>query len=258
MYPKLSIVTPSLNQGKYIEETILSVRNQKYPNYEHIIIDGGSTDETVNIVKKYPNITFVYEKDNGMTDAINKGLRIASGEYIGWINSDDYYAENVFYKIVELFRKDEVDWIVGNIAYRNEEDESLRKNTYFPEINYMNLLNNPDIVKQPGTFYSMEILKQVGYLNDKYRMVMDYDLFIRISNLNSPLMYDKVVAIFRNHPDQKTGRNNAQRNMWIQLSEIFRIMRREGVGTINRLIILRKKIIDLIKICCLLSINSKR
>ena len=101
MYPKLSIVTPSLNQGKYIEETILSVRNQKYPNYEHIIIDGGSTDETVNIVKKYPNITFVYEKDNGMTDAINKGLRIASGEYIGWINSDDYYAENVFYKIVE-------------------------------------------------------------------------------------------------------------------------------------------------------------
>ena len=104
-YPKISIVTPSFNQGKYIEQTIQSVLDQDYPNLEYIIIDGGSTDETVEIIKKYEHKIhyWVSEPDKGQTDGINKGFAKCTGEIFNWINSDDYYEPGTFYKLAKLF-----------------------------------------------------------------------------------------------------------------------------------------------------------
>ncbi len=104
-YPKISIVTPNLNQGKFLEETILSVLDQKYPNLEYIIIDGGSTDNSIDIIKKYEKNLFYWtsEKDNGMYEAIQKGFEKATGDIMAWINSDDLYHRNVFFVVAEIF-----------------------------------------------------------------------------------------------------------------------------------------------------------
>jgi glycosyltransferase involved in cell wall biosynthesis len=106
-YPKISIVIPSYNQGKYLEETILSVINQNYPNLEYVIIDDGSTDNSVEIIKKYEKyLTYwVSEKDNGQSDAINKGLKKCTGEIFNWLNSDDYLETNALFKIAEAYKK---------------------------------------------------------------------------------------------------------------------------------------------------------
>ncbi len=101
----VSIITPSFNQAQFIEQTIKSVQNQDYKNIEHIIIDGGSTDGTIDILKKYSGIKWISEKDNGQSDAINKGFSTANGEILAWLNSDDYYDENIITKVVEYFSK---------------------------------------------------------------------------------------------------------------------------------------------------------
>ena len=112
--PKISIITPSFNQADYLEETILSIINQNYPNLEYIIIDGGSTDNSVEIIKKHEkNIDYwVSEKDNGQSHAINKGFAKATGEILNWINSDDILAENALIKIAEAYLKRKNDNIV--------------------------------------------------------------------------------------------------------------------------------------------------
>lgn len=117
-YPKISIVTPSYNQGSYLEETILSVLNQKYPNLEYIIIDGGSTDSSVEIIKKYASYLsyWVSEKDSGQSEALNKGFNRASGEIIAWLNSDDLYCENTLHIIAEKFMEHpEVGIVYGDV-----------------------------------------------------------------------------------------------------------------------------------------------
>ena len=104
-YPKISIVTPSYNQGNFLEETILSVINEEYPNLEYVIIDGGSTDNSKEIIKKYENkLTYwVSEKDNGQTEAINKGFKLVTGDIFNWLNSDDFLEEGALFKIGEQF-----------------------------------------------------------------------------------------------------------------------------------------------------------
>ena len=114
-FPKISIVTPSFNQAEFIEETILSVLNQKYPNLEYIIIDGGSSDGTIDIIKKYEDkiAYWISEKDDGQSYAINKGLQRSTGEIISWLNSDDIFSNNALYTIASAFKKFQSPLIVG-------------------------------------------------------------------------------------------------------------------------------------------------
>ena len=100
---KISIITPSFNQARFIEQTILSVLRQDYPCVEHIVVDGGSTDGTIDIMRRYPHLIWSSEADNGQADALNKGLSKATGDIIGWINSDDYYADNIFAEVEGSF-----------------------------------------------------------------------------------------------------------------------------------------------------------
>src|SRR5580658_2018681 len=114
---KISIITPSYNQGQFLEETMLSVFNQGYPNLEYIVIDGGSTDNSVEIIKKYENRLTYWEsqKDRGQTHAINKGFEKSTGEIIAWLNSDDVYCENALFIIADFFEKNiEANIVVGN------------------------------------------------------------------------------------------------------------------------------------------------
>ena len=119
----VSIVTPSYNTGKYIRDTIESVLSQGYPNFEHIIYDGGSTDETIDILKEYPHLIWFSESDRGQSHAINKGLDKAKGDIIGWLNSDDYFLPGTFSKIMEVFiNNPELDAIFGDINIVDNED----------------------------------------------------------------------------------------------------------------------------------------
>src|SRR5665647_1802387 len=156
-YPKISIVTPSFNQGRYIEQTIQSVINQNYPNLEYIIIDGGSTDDTIEVIKKYEkHISFwISEPDKGQADAINKGFAKCTGDIFNWINSDDYYEPETFKKLSNLFTTHKAvnvvcgkEWAFNdeNFTERTLHPGSIIKETVFETIQI-------GIIDQPCTFF---------------------------------------------------------------------------------------------------------
>lgn len=154
-WPKISIVTPSYNQGQFIEETILSVKNQDYPNIEHIIVDGGSTDRTLEILKKYEGTYKIYwisEPDEGQADAVNKGFALAKGEIIGWLNSDDvYFDTHVITRVVQCFnRRKNFDIIYGNLALINKTGLILKIDVA-PGFTRSRLLRGA-FIPQPATF----------------------------------------------------------------------------------------------------------
>lgn len=220
---KFSILTPSYNQGKYLEENILSVLNQNYNNFEHIIVDGGSTDNTLNILKKYKHLKWISEPDNGQADALNKGLKLVTGNIIGWINSDDYYLPNVFHEVKNVFNDNHVEWLVSNIIAQYTDS---RKYLSIKDISYTKLIKNPDIVKQPGAFYRDSIIKKVNSFNDDLLMVMDYDLWLKISKIANPYKLNSYTAVFRHHENQKTNNKNIIR----QYKEIKKILKNENVS----------------------------
>ena len=222
-YPKISIITPSYNQGRYIEQTIQSVLNQNYPNIEHIVMDGGSTDHTVEILRKYPHLVWVSEKDRGQADALNKGFARATGEIVGWINSDDYYREHIFPSVARNFADPPTQWVIGNVADQFDDGSvpAFRKSrTITPAA----LMADPDIVRQQPTFFRREALALAGGWDAQFYMVMDFDLWMRLTAVALPLMVDEDWAFYRNHLDQKSSLANILR----QSREIGAVLRREG------------------------------
>ncbi len=233
---KISIITPSFNQGEYLEENIKSVLQQNIDNIEHIIIDGGSTDSTIDVLKKYSHLLWVSEPDEGQADALNKGFEMATGDIIGWINSDDYYQKDVFQSVCKCFSDPVVNWIVGNLTYidsRSGDCTTIKSKT----ITYNNLINNPDIVKQPPTFFRKTILEQAGLWNAKYHMVMDYDLWLRLAKHEAPKMVDINYAYFRLHEYQKTSPTN----LVLQKNEMIELLTRENAPAFRKIHLRCKK-----------------
>lgn len=206
-YPKISIITPSFNQGQYIEETILSVINQNYPNLEYIIIDGGSTDNTVEIIKKYEKhlAYWVSEKDNGQSDAINKGILRATGEIFNWLNSDDYYNPLALHHVAESFLSG-ADVVCGKINFLHI-DGSSKMSTAFPHSNNIIEVIASTKYLQPSTFYKTKFIKQCNGVNPLLHYCMDYELWLKYlfkNGLAKITNNDKIIVNFRIHDNSKT------------------------------------------------------
>ena len=210
-WPKITIVTPSYNQGEFLEETILSIVNQNYPNLEYIIIDGGSTDNSVDLIKKYEKHIhyWVSEKDLGQSHAINKGFGIATGAILNWINSDDVLCENALFSIGEAYlnRKNDNVVIIGK-GYEIDENSSItqeRKVFHETEIKsnlYLKIKGRPI---QQAIFFSKKLNNEVGGINPMIRYPMDIDLYYKFGYLNPEIIIvDEFVASFRKHSNSKT------------------------------------------------------
>ena len=206
----ISIVTPSFNQGKFLEQTILSVINQNYSNLQYIIIDGGSNDNSFEIIKKYENKIYywVSEKDTGQSNAINKGFNKVSGEIIAWINSDDLYCENTFTKIAEYFSKNiNVMWLYGNTFFIDENDNILAYKRPAKFNNFV-LKFGSFSFNQPSVFLRRKIINEVGLLREDFHAIMDQEWFCRIAEKYEPSYVDINIAKFRWHPTSKSSSNN--------------------------------------------------
>ena len=239
---KFSILTPSYNQAPFIEQTILSVINQPGIEKEHIIMDGDSNDETVAILKKYPHLIWVSEKDKGQADALRKGLKLATGDIVGWLNSDDYYEEGIFESVAKHFEDPKTMWVIGNLSAVFDSTQEVIADTS-PQVTYQRLLNNPDIIRQPPTFFRKEFLLQAGGWNPDYFMVMDYDLWLRLVKIATPKMVNETWAYFRMHALQKSTHANILR----QSREIDQLLKREQIGLGTRLGIRARKRFEWLK-----------
>jgi glycosyltransferase involved in cell wall biosynthesis len=224
--PKISIITPSYNQAEYLERTILSVINQNYSNLEYIIIDGGSSDESIDIIKKYEkHISYwVSEMDNGQTDAINKGFRIANGEIIAWQNSDDVYLPNALNTIASAFiTNPNVDLVFGNRYNIDKFDNILRDMRYVP-FNYNALIYEGSALCNQTAFWRTSVFKKVGYLNEDMNFCMDYDFWVRTAKCATFLFVREYIGCFRYHKKSKTSNLIS---LW--QSEHLEILKREGI-----------------------------
>lgn len=201
-----SIITPSYNQAGYIEDTILSVKNQDYPNIEHLVIDGGSTDDTVDVLKRYDDhLVWLSEPDDGQADAINKGYRLAKGEIIGsWLNSDDTYMAGVVSAVVEYFQnRPEVDWVYGDGYFTNEQGEVLWRVDGQP-FDLKKLICEYQYIFQPSVFFRKKVLDDIGFVDASLHMTMDYDFLIRLGLKFKAGYIPQVLATRRLHAEAKT------------------------------------------------------
>jgi len=209
MLPKITIVTPSFNQGRYLEQTICSVLDQHYPKLEYFVMDGGSTDCSLAIIKKYARhlAGWVSEKDRGQAHAVNKGLTRATGEIHGYLNSDDLYEPGALRAIGEAFAEGQRQWVVGQVRNFSEgQDDTIT--TYPHDIcdndQWFWFFANP--VHQPGAFWHKRLFERFGGFKETLRYVFDYDMFMRFRFYGgfSPVPIPSTVAAFRLHGDSKT------------------------------------------------------
>jgi glycosyltransferase involved in cell wall biosynthesis len=212
---KISIITPSFNQVQFIERTILSVLNQNYPDLDYIVMDGGSTDGTVEILQKYSDkIIWRCEKDHGQSDAINKGLKIATGDIVAYLNSDDTYEPSTLQKVADFFiHNPNAKWVYGKCKIIDEKDQEIRKpitwykNLLLKNYSYSKLLSE-NFISQPATFWKKEILNEIGFFNEQENFCMDYEFWLRLGQKYPAGVIDEYLANFRYYSNSKSGSVN--------------------------------------------------
>lgn len=209
--PRISIVTPSYNQGKFLEQTIRSVLLQNYPNLEYIIIDGGSSDNSIEIIKKYEKHLdyWTSERDSGQSDAINKGFRRSTGEIMAWLNSDDYFAPGTLNLVAnELNKNTAVFALVGNceIVFTDRTETKLSKG-YYHSLSRLLEFWNGYTMPQSSIFWRKEVFDKVGFLNEDYHYTMDFDYWVRIGAHFNFKNIDKILSCATYHSEAKTGDN---------------------------------------------------
>jgi len=244
-WPRVSIVTPSYNQGQFIEETIRSVLLQGYPDLEYIIIDGGSTDESVEIIRKYePWLAYwVTEADNGQAHAINKGFQWATGEIMAYLNSDDLYYPSVVAMAIKLLAKSDDDILIGAIDHvridgdtrefiRTETTNEGRPAAIHQFRSFKNGRRESLHFIQPGMFWKRDIGQKAGGFDTQYKYIFDREWFTRALALGASVTTtDEVISRFALHPGSKTVEfeesfYDERMRMWLNLSKKRGLFRR--------------------------------
>lgn len=210
-WPRISIVTPSLNQGDFIEQTIQSILAQEYPNLDYIVVDGGSTDGTLSILNKFNGkIKWISERDSGQAEAINKGLRLATGEILTYVNADDILLSGSLALIANLFvANPNAKWLTGRCRIINENGKDVRSGIYiykncllYSSSYHLLLLTN--YISQPATFWRKGLLDHCGFFDTRLKYVMDYDYWLRLWKIIPPHILHQDIAGFRIHHKSKT------------------------------------------------------
>ena len=223
--PLVSVVTPSFNQAEYLEETIQSVLGQSYPNIEYIVMDGGSTDGSVEIIKKYTDkiAHWFSEPDAGQTDAINKGFAIARGEIMAWINSDDTYLPNAVADVVAfLSQHPSIGLVYGDANFIDASSKVIGKFNAL-QTNYARLKRGGVYIPQQAAFWRADLWRQVGPLDPDFYFAMDYDLWVRLARVSEIRYIPKLWANFRLHEGAKTI--TADDRCW---PEMLKVHHRDG------------------------------
>jgi len=227
---RVSVITPSFNQARFIERTIVSVLSQSHADIEYIVMDGGSTDGTVEILGKYSDkIIWRSEKDEGQSHAINKGLRMATGDIVAYLNSDDTYEPGALTRVATFFENNpDARWVYGKCRIIDEQDHEIRKaitlykNLLSKSYSYRKLLSE-NFICQPATFWKRELLSEIGYLNEDERFCMDYEFWLRIGQKHPAGVIDEYLASFRYYPDNKSWSGIEK-----QFQDELRLARRYG------------------------------
>ncbi|CAN5895477.1 hypothetical protein BH11MYX2_BH11MYX2_33000 [soil metagenome] len=210
---KISIVTPSFNHAQFIGRTIDSVLSQRGDfELEYVVLDGGSTDGTLEILESYGDrLQWSSARDKGQVDAINRGLRAASGDVVGWLNSDDVLLPGALARVAEAFRANpQAEWVHGRCQIIDAHDNEVRrwisvyKDYRCRRHTFQNFLTE-DYVSQMTTFWKRSLLDEVGYLDDSFRFAFDHDLFLRFAKRGPPVYIEDDLACFRWYETSKSG-----------------------------------------------------
>lgn len=213
-FPKISIVTPSYNQGQFIEDTILSVIGQRYPNLEYIIMDGGSTDNTIEIIKKYEShlAYWVSEKDRGQSHAINKGFDLATGEILAWLNSDDMYLPGTLAFMSNVPLNTPTLYFGNCIHFKEDENKVVTSGSDVVTSEKVKFLEQMDYIIQPSCFWTRTVWDISGRLREDMHYAFDWEWFIRAKR-NCIQFYStsKPLSLYRFHQDHKSNTGGEKR-----------------------------------------------
>lgn len=209
---RLTIVTPSFNQASFIERTIKSVLSQDHPDVEYLVMDGGSTDGTVDVLERYSGkLQWISERDNGQSDAINKGLRMATGDVVAFLNSDDTYVPGALARVASYFNTHpQAMWAYGKCRIIDENDREIRrpitwyKNVLLRRYSFTKLLAE-NFISQPSTFWRRRLHDEIGYLNEEEHFVMDYEFWLRAGQRYPAGVIEGYLANFRMYNASKSG-----------------------------------------------------
>ena len=221
----VSIVTPSFNQVPYLPELLRSVHEQDYPHIEHVVVDGGSTDGTLEILKEttYP-VKWISEADAGQAAAINKGMAMAGGDILGWVNCDDALAPGAIRAVVGFFRAHpRVMMVYGDAMAIDESGRRYGLRTNVRPTNLDDLVNLGDFIVQPAAFWRAELWKEIGCLDEQLRYMLDYEYWMRVARRHAPVYLPLCLAMERLHVQSKTAGGYHER-----MQEIELVARRHG------------------------------
>jgi glycosyltransferase involved in cell wall biosynthesis len=230
----VSIVTPSLNQAEYLREALDSVRAQTHTPIEHIVVDGGSTDGSLEILAQYDELTWVSEPDRGQSHALNKGFALANGEILGWLNADDSYEPGAVAQAVAAIHATCAALVYADVTRVNDDRVNPRRIRSRPAFDVWTELNLGCGIYSPAVFFTREALDAVGPLDESLHLTMDYDLWLRIGKRFPVRHVDAVWAVQRIHDEAKTMRRYD--DFW---PERLTVSRRHGGRLVSPLLITR-------------------